>query len=240
MNVIFRSNDQFSNKCLRTLGGAEKWLESLSDYLSEDAILRLTVMIEKFNFEASLNIEDRGLHIYTKDSNANEAVAINSVINKATMQLVKKKEKSLNREPLIAKEITTFNKLDEKLEMDSETIHAFEIVEAENRLNEQKETPKYERVTSRYVDYLYELENLDVEIDRAEKQLNILFNILVTEKDDMLYREVCLLIDSIDVLQKQIMALTNCRNTYKLNNRDERYIDDVINQELQLLKLKRQ
>ena len=235
MKVIFRSNNEFAKKTLGVLGGAEEWLKSLSKYLSDEAILRLSLFIDKKEIgEASLDIQDKGLHIHAVDTNQNVVSAIDSVIHKSAYQLVKAKEKS-SRNSLNNGISSNIDSLNLETSLDDE----YNFIEAEQKLADKKQTSTYVNTMERYVDYLYGIKALENEIDRAETQLAVLDHILQSEQDTILYRDFVLLNESIKQLNDEINMLLNKKRTYKMNVRDENYVEEALADEFNLLNAKR-
>ena len=241
MRIIIRSNNHFANKTLRGLGGAEVWLKNLSKYLSDNATIKLSLMEDKRNFaEASLDIYDNGVHINSKAKNEDMVNAINSAIAKTAVQLKKKKNKEINHNTIIDKDsLLSFTDLDERINLEPNIMHNYEFLEAEKTLALKKNSPKYKRVTKRYIDYLYGIKDIESAIVRAKEHLSILKHILDTEIDTMLYRDHEALIASIKQIENEIKDLNNRKKNYKMNIRDEEYINDRIEEELNVLRLKR-
>ena len=241
MKIIFRSNNHFAKKTLVGLGGAEAWLKSLSKYLSDDATICLSIFTDKKSFtEASIDIYDDKLHVTSKTKNEDMVDAVNSAIAKSAAQLKKVKDKKTNYSlTKTEKDILSFNDLEDEIDLNPNILSGYELLDAEKALAERKNTSKYAQVTKSYVDYLYGVKDIENEIVRAEEHLSVLNHILATEIDTMLYIDYVALQESIKQIETEIKVLKNRKDSYKMNIRDERYIDEVIEEELNILSLKR-
>lgn len=237
MKVIFRSNKKFAEGTLEYFHGA---LESLSKYLSEDAALSLSLIIDKKNIvNVSLDIQDKGkLHIYANESNENKDIAINSVIRNCASRLVKNSDKSMpGRDTLLnAGEGMDFETVDKKIVLESDLTQDLKVIEAERKISEKKATPLYGQMMNRYVNYLY----LDEEINRIENQLCVLYSILETEQDTILHKDYLLLTQSIMQLEKERKALFDKKMNFENCGRVQNYVESAIDDELNLLNLKRE
>ena len=98
MEVIFRSNDSLSKYYLGAGNGAKRWLDqSLGKYLSDNALIRLDMFTTGIDeATATLNIVDGKLHVYAKSNVTSRLTSIEEVIKKATVQLLKHKERLNN------------------------------------------------------------------------------------------------------------------------------------------------
>ena len=235
MEVIFRSNDSLSKYYLGAGNGAKRWLDqSLGKYLSDSALIRLDMFTTGIDeATATLNIVDGKLHVYAKSNVTSRLTSIEEVIKKATVQLLKHKEKNnlyfgiVDDECFYSDGILNDYKLQE------------EILSLEESLNDKKSSKYYKRITNKYVKHLYDIKEIEDEIRRAEIQLNVLYNIMDNEFDTILHYDYILLTKSIEQIEKQINLLINKKNKYKMNNRDQEYINETIDEELKILNLKR-
>ena len=241
MKIIFRSNNHFAKKTLVGLGGAEAWLKSLSKYLSDDATICLSIFTDKKSFtEASLDIYDDKLHVTSKTKNEDMVDAVNSAIAKSAAQLKKAKDKKTNHSlTKNEKDILSFDDLEDEIDLNPNVLYGYELLDAEKALAERKTTSKYAQVTKSYVDYLYGVKDIENEIVRAEDHLAVLKHILATELDTMLYIDYVALQESIKQIETEIKALKNRKSSYKMNIRNEKYINECIDEELNVLRLKR-
>lgn len=241
MKIIFRSNNHFAKKTLVGLGGAEAWLKSLSKYLSDDATICLSIFTDKKSFtEASLYIYDDKLHVTSKTKNEDMVDAVNSAIAKSAAQLKKAKDKKTNHSlTKNEKDILSFDDLEDEIDLNTNVLSGYEILDAEKALAERKNTSKYAQVTKKYVDYLYGVKDIENEIVKAEEHLAVLKHILATELDTMLYIDYVALQESIKQIETEIKALKNRKSSYKMNIRNEKYINECIDEELNVLRLKR-
>lgn len=241
MKVTFRLNKRIPRNCFEKRGNAEDWVKCLAKYLSDEATLDLAVVTNKLDNDASLLIRDKGMSWYASSNNENMADAIDTVVRDCAIQLVKSKgKKAFGRETLLSDESAiSFDEIDDYVDLATSLNDGFELIEAEQALSIKKETPRYNRVINRYVDYLYGLKDIENEIESAENHLSMLYAIKDTELDTILYRDYELLLKSIEEIQERINALIYKKSSYKMNIRDEAYINEIINDELNVLNLRR-
>lgn len=241
MKIIVKSNNHFVKKTLVGLGGAEAWLKSLSKYLSDDAVVTLSLLTNKKDFaEVTLEIHDGKLYINSKSNNEDIVNAVNSVISKSAVQLKKSRDKKTNFSLINKKEnILTFDEMAEEFDLNPDVLSGYELLNAEKALAERKMTSEYIHTTEKYVDYLYGVKDIENEIVKAEEHLAVLNHILETEINTMLYIDYVALQESIKQIKTEIKVLKNRKVFYKMNVRDERYINQVIEEELNILNLKR-
>lgn len=237
MKVIFRSNNRFAKKSLRN--NAEVWVESLDKYLSEDAVLRLSLFVNQDNIaKASLNVVDKDLHVYASHEDVSFSVALDSVALKCAKQIVKKQlaDKAYRETIRYNDEYNvSFERLNEDIELNPSTQDAFDLVETEANLENMKKTSRYNRTMNRYISYLYR----NNKIDQTYDHLRILYSILDSMDEETMtvadYKRLC---ESIVELEKEVTNLTRRQTTFENSVRDQEYINNVIEQEAKLAKLK--
>ena len=232
MNVIFKSNDSLSQRFLGRENGAHEWIQkSLGNFLSEGAIVRLSLFTNGIDEAVStLNIVDGSTHVYAKSKVSSRLGAIEEVIKKAKVQFIRNKNNKKS--------------FDNILSYDEEELYADysldgyrtteKVLALENALNKKKKSSQYQKTTDKFVNYLY-LEN---EIERAENQLNVLYNIKENEKNSILHVDYVLLVQSIEQLKNEINSLIEQSRTM-MSNSEKAYIDKVVDDELNILSLKR-
>lgn len=199
------------------------------------------IITDKKRFtEASLDIYDGKLHVTSKVQNEDMVDAVNTAIAKSVTQIKKVKDKKDNSS-LINREdnILSFDEMADEFDLNPNVLAGYELLDAENALAERKNTPEYIRTTKKYVDYLYGVKDIEAEIKRAEEHLAILKHVLATEINTMLYIDYVALQESIKQIETEIKTLNSQKKSYKMNIRDERYMNQVIDEELNILSLKR-
>ena len=213
MKVIFRSNDYVAKELLGLEGGAEEFVQPLEKYLSDKALIRMSLIIGKNdNALASLDIVDKNLHIFAKDVNCNKVTAIQSVIKKIESQLEKKKgKKEVSRDTFI------YNDVD----LNSEVFNAIESVEIEEELIAKSKTPRFQRSMDRYE----QASNVRYEIDRNAEHLEQLYNIEKTEANTILHKDYLLLEKSIDELCDEFCYLLDKEAEVYPTRRQKKYIE---------------
>ncbi len=232
MKVIFRSNNHFAKKSLRN--NAEVWVESLNKYLSDAAVLNLSLFVNQDNVAtAKLNIVDKDIHVHATHEDVSFSVALESVVEKCAKQIVKKQSSDKTY-----REIVRFNdEIDSSYEngLDSSTQDAFLIVETERKLANMKKTSRYNRTMNRYVSYLYR----NNKIDQTYEHLRVLYSILDSmDEEEMTVADHKRLLASIMQLEKEVTNLTRRQTTFENSVRDQEYINDVYEKEATLAKLK--
>lgn len=236
MKVIFRSNNHFAKKSLRN--NAEVWVESLNKYLSDDAVLNLSLFVNEDNIAtAKLNIVDKNLHVHATHEDVSFSVALESVVEKCAKQIVKKQsnDKTFRDTVRFNNEFSTFEELDENIELDPSTKDAFLFVETERKLANMKKTSRYNRTINRYLSYLYR----NNKIERTYEHLRVLYSILDSmDEEKMTVADHKRLLASIMQLEKEVTNLTRRQATFENSIRDQEYINDVYEKEATLAKLK--
>lgn len=230
MKVIFRSNNHFAKKSLRN--NAEVWVESLDKYLSDDAVLNLSLFVNQDNIAtAKLNIVDKDLHVHATHEDVSFSVALESVVEKCAKQIVKKQSSDKTY-----RETVRFNdENDSSYELDSSTQDAFLLVETERKLANMKKTSRYNRTMNRYVSYLYR----NNKIEQTYEHLRVLYSILDSmDEEEMTVADHKRLLASIMQLEKEVTNLTRRQATFENSVRDQEYINDVYEKEATLAKLK--
>lgn len=234
MKVIFRSNNHFAKKSLRN--NANVWVESLDKYLSEDAVLRLSLFVNQDNVaKASLNIVDKDLHIYATHEDVSFSVALESVVEKCAKQIVKKQSNDKTYKDTIRDNGVSFESEMDTFELDSSTQDAFLLVETEKKLSNMKKTSRYNRTMNRYISYLYR----NNKIEQTYDHLRVLYSILDSmDEEEMTVADHKRLLASIMELEKEVTNLTRRQATFENSVRDQEYINDVYEKEATLAKLK--
>lgn len=230
MKVIFRSNNHFAKKSLRN--NAEVWVESLDKYLSDDAVLNLSLFVNQDNIAtAKLNIVDKDLHVHATHEDVSFSVALESVVEKCAKQIVKKQSNDKTY-----RETVRFNdENDTSYELDSSTQDAFLLIETERKLANMKKTSRYNRTMNRYVSYLYR----NNKIEQTYEHLRVLYSILDSmDEEEMTVADHKRLLASIMQLEKEVTNLTRRQATFENSVRDQEYINDVYEKEATLAKLK--
>ena len=230
MKVIFKSDNHFSEK--RIKNNAEVWDESLNKYLSDDAVLNLSLFVNQDNIAtAKLNIVDKNLHVHATHEDVGFSVALESVVEKCAKQIVKKQSSDKTY-----RETVRFNdENDSSYELDSSTQDAFLLVETERKLSNMKKTSRYSRTMNRYVSYLYR----NNKIEQTYEHLRVLYSILDSmDEEKMTVADHKRLLASIMQLEKEVTNLTRRQATFENSIRDQEYINDVYEKEATLAKLK--
>ena len=238
MKVIFRSNDSFAKKTLGQLGGAEEWLQSLNNYLSEAAVARLSLFVESNDVSlATLDIIDGDLHVHSSQKNKNILTAVESVINKCSVQLKKHKVGFTNETIRYNDEYNvSFDGLGENIELNPSINSQFEMLDIEHNLTEEKKTPKYNRIMNKYINYLYRKND----IEQAEEHLRILYSILDNVNlEEISVAEYTRLTESIVQIEKERNAMITKQCHFETNTKDKLYVDHIIEEEASLAKLKK-
>lgn len=238
MKVIFRSNNRFAKKTLGQLGGAEEWLQSLEKYLSEDAIARLSLFVESNDVSlATLDVVDGDLHVHSSVKDKNKLTAIESVIGKCAIQLKKHKVDYTNETIRYNNDYNVlFDTLQSDIEVDPVIMDCFELMDVEQRLEAEKQTEKYNRIMNKYISYLYRKND----IRRAEDHLRILYSIYDNvDLEEISVAEYERLAQSIVQIEKEINAMINKQYHFESNTKDKLYVDHIIEEEIELAKLKK-
>lgn len=230
MKVIFRSNNHFAKKSLRN--NAEVWVESLDKYLSDDAVLNLSLFVNQDNIAtAKLNIVDKDLHVHATHEDVSFSVALESVVEKCAKQIVKK----LSNDKTYRETVRFNDENDTSYELDSSTQDAFLLIETERKLANMKKTSRYNRTMNRYVSYLYR----NNKIEQTYEHLRVLYSILDSmDEEEMTVADHKRLLASIMQLEKEVTNLTRRQATFENSVRDQEYINDVYEKEATLAKLK--
>lgn len=230
MKVIFKSDNHFSEK--RIKNNAEVWVESLDKYLSDDAVLNLSLFVNQDNIAtAKLNIVDKDLHVHATHEDVSFSVALESVVEKCAKQIIKKQSNDKTY-----RETVRFNdENDSSYELDSSTQDAFLLVETERKLANMKKTSRYNRTMNRYVSYLYR----NNKIEQTYEHLRVLYSILDSmDEEEMTVADHKRLLASIMQLEKEVTNLTRRQATFENSVRDQEYINDIYEKEAALAKLK--
>ena len=236
MKVIFRSNDLFANETLGQLGGAEEWLASLGKFLSEEALLRLSLFIETNDVTlATLDIVDGSLHVHSSVKDNNQLTAIESVINKCAVQL-KKNKRSYGNKTIRYNDKMSFDSLQEAIELHPSINEQFKMLDVKHSLETEKKTPKYNRIMNKYVNFLY----IDNDIEQAEEHLRVLYSILDNvDLEEISVAEYVRLTESIVQIEKERNSMIEKQTHFETDTKDKLYIDQVIEKEAKLAKLKK-
>lgn len=234
MKVIFRSNNRLAK---RTLGkdGAEELLQPLNKYLSDDAVLRLSLFEEGNNINlATLDIIDGSLHVHATEKQENLLTALESVINKCSVQL--KKDNIINNfndSIRYNDKYNYFDNLSDDLEFEYDV---FDLLEVEKKLEAEKRTKKYNHIMNKYVDYLYRKN----EIESIQNHLNILYSIYSqVDKETITVADYDRLVQSIKDLFDELQLMLEEQKYFENNTKFNTYINNIIDQEETLAKLKR-
>lgn len=223
MKVILNKS---AKSCMETSNIVLEKLDSLSKYLSEDAVLSLSLKYKGKQDEASLNIVDRGMHVYAKDENILSEVAIYNAIKKCAIQIVKIKDKNLRDRGSFK-----YNEVD----LDANVIDVIDFCEAEEALKKKKKTSRYQRTIDKYVNSL----NVSLEYEKNGNHLETLTSIEENQIDTMLHKDYLLLQESIQDLCHEYCDLVDEEAKFYQSQRDQKYVEEAIDDELNLLKKKR-
>ena len=234
MKVTFKINHQQIDGCYGKKGTPNTWVKSLEKYFGEDAIVDLSVLSNSNTKVASLFIQDEGLEVYASAKEKSMANAIDVVIKKAVHQLEKNKEMETNYSTDTIRYSDKYSSF-EMLNVNEELDKDLELLEIEKKLTNMRKTPKYKNTMDKYVSYLYR-EN---EIDRAIQQFNILFNIYYNvDPEIMTVADYNRLVESLIQIGEEIAALQRQQCQFENNTKDQKYINNVIDDEYKLVKLK--
>jgi len=237
MKVIFRSNDELAKKELGQLGGAEEWLSSLDKYVSKTAVARLSLFIDEGIALATLDIMDGIKHVHSSCKDENMLTAIQKVIKKCETQLKKSKYDFSNDTLRYNEEFnTTFESISKDIVINPETLIDFEFIELEEKLSKEKETSKYKKIMSKYINYLYR--NNDIE--HTNEHLRILYSIYnEVDKEQISVADYERLVDSINELATELEYMLEMQERFENNTKYNTYINYILEEETRLAKLKR-
>lgn len=227
MKVNFRSNDKTVKGNFELDGGIELYLQPLSKFLSEDALFNLSVLVESDKkTKANLDIMDGGLKLHAVSEGVDAYSAVNAVVKKSNNQLLKNKSKS---EP--SREILDY----EEEFINENVINDVDITSAERALRTKEKSARYKRTMDKYVDYLY----LESEIERVENQLAQLYYVKDAEFNTLAHIDFLALEESIKQLKREINFLAQQRVKFENDVRVQNYVEQVIDDNLNVLSLKR-
>lgn len=218
-------NVRYQNKSELQEVETEK-LSKLNKYLDDNSIVDIFVNTDKLdNYYVSMGVKNSNNSFYTHSNDIDLETAFNDALRKMVSKLYRSKDKKCS--------IDNTNMNDYLYEDNSNVANELDLLSATRKLNDKKSTARYNRTVQRFVDYLY----LDQEIERIENQLQALYAIYdygqyaVDEKD--------LLLQSIEQLKSEIEYLYFEKYIFQEDKRSNDYIDETINEELNILALKR-
>ena len=218
-------NVRYQNKSELQEVETEK-LSKLNKYLDDNSIVDIFVNTDKLdNYYVSMGVKNSNNSFYTHSNDIDLETAFNDALRKLVSKLHRSKDKKCS--------IDNTNMNDYLYEDNSNVANELDLLSATRKLNDKKSTARYNRTVQRFVDYLY----LDQEIERIENQLQALYatydygQYAVDEKD--------LLLQSIEQLKSEIEYLYFEKYIFQEDKRSNDYIDETINEELNILTLKR-
>jgi len=234
MKVTFKVNHQNTNECFGKKGTPNNWLKSIEKYLGDEAVVELAVLATKNINLATLSIKDDGVEVYASAENKVMANAIDEVIQKSSSQLEKNKERENNFSTDTIRYSDKYSAF-EMLNINEDLNNDLELVETEKKLATIRKTQQYNTTMNKYISYLFR-EN---EIDRAIQQFNILFNIYYNvDPEIMTVADYNRLVESLIQIGEEIAALQRQQCQFENNTKDQKYINNVIDDEYKLVKLK--